>query len=128
MKIYKNVNISSSSFIDGTGGNILKGTKYTINSPYILTGTGTDIIANLDNVTRVTPGKTYYVTCKTNKAWASEHKGNKDEVTIWLYLRKTYDESHYGYDCPVLFSKGGGYYIKDGLWKITIPDGYVMAE
>ena len=115
----------------GGVGNILSGTNYTIQSPFVLTGTSTDIIAETNLTAKVTAGKTYYLLCRSDKPWAPSHGASATtagKVTFWLYLLKTYDTSKYGYDTPALFTNTGSSYIRDGLWRYTIPAGMNMAR
>lgn len=124
----KNGIISSSTILCGEGGNILEGTYANQNNKWNVTGNSVDIIHVTNNVAKVTPGKTYYLTCKTDKEWATVHTGPTNTVAIWLYLCKTYNTTNTGYDNLVLFVKNDSNYIRDGLWKYTIPSGYNMAR
>lgn len=125
----KNGIITASSLIDNTGANILDGTRATSNNPWVLSNTVVDIINVTNNACKVTPGKTYYLTCKTDKTWATQHAGAVGTVAIWLYLYNTYNISNFeNYNKPVCFLKNSQGYIRDGLWKYTIPSGYNMAR
>ena len=127
MSITKQGIITSPNIYESEGTNVLNNTeKYTKSNPYVLSGIGTDIIGVIDMYCRVTPGKVYYFTCQTDSEWASNHAGNKGEVTIWLYLVKIYDPSNTGYDAPILFTSSN--WVEKGIWKYTIPDGYNMAR
>lgn len=129
MEITKQGIITSNEIFEPEGANILfNAGKYTALNPYILTGTGNDIIATLDMYCQVMPGNTYYLTCKLDKEWSSSHgdANARGKGTIWLYLNKTYDSSNMGYDNPVLFTSTSA--IKPGVWKYTIPSGYNMAR
>lgn len=127
MSITKQGIITSPNIYESKGTNILlNAEKYTMSNPWVLTGTVRDIITATDMYCRVTPGKAYYFTCQTDSQWASDHLGNKGEVTIWLYLLKTYDPSNTGYDSPILFTSSD--WVAKGIWKYTIPDGYNMAR
>lgn len=129
MSFNKNGIIKSSNFIDGCAGNILKGNNYTIENPCVLSGTNKDVFSEIHRFAKVTPGKKYYLTAKTTSPWASGHLGDYGTVSIWLYLKKVYDETNWSnYDRPICFTKTGLSYIKDGLWYYTIPDGYNMAS
>ena len=129
MNITKSGIFKSPSINESSGANILfNSEKYTQASPYILSGTGGDIIAVPDMYNRVTPGETYYLTCKTNATWATAHAGGKGQVTIWLYLSKTFNASNTGYDSPINFTSASSTKISDGVWKYTIPSGYNMAR
>lgn len=105
---------------------LINSEKYTVSSPYVISGTRSDLWVITDMYTRVIPNNTYYFTCQTDSQWASGHFGNKGEVTIWLYLLKTYDPSNTGYDSPILFTSSS--WVAKGIWKYKIPDGYNMAR
>lgn len=130
MGITKQGIITSGSIIEPEGANILYNAgKYTALNPYVLTGTGSDIIATLDMYCEVTPGNTYYLTCRLDKEWSASHgysESTKGKGTIWLYLSKTYNASNMGYDNPVCFTSSS--YIKPGVWRYTIPSDYHMAR
>ena len=123
--------MNSSLLITDIGGNILDGTHKTIDNPWVITGSSKDIIYVTDNLTKVTPGKTYYLTCQSDRPWGMH---NTDEaranhtVTVWLYLYKTYNASNYNaYDLPKNFNTRD-YIIREGLWKYTIPSEYTAAR
>lgn len=128
----KNGNVNSSSFINDIGGNILEGTHKTIDDPWVITESSTDIIYVTDNLTKVTPGKTYYLTCQSDRPWGKAHLDAETTanhaVTIWLYLYKVYNVSNYhAYDLPENFT-ARDHIIRQGLWKYTIPSGYTAAR
>ena len=127
MSITKQGIITSPSIYESEGTNILLNSEnYTVNNPYVLSGTSGDIIATTNMYAQVTPGETYYFMSQTDSEWASGHWGNKGEATIWLYLLKTYDPSNTGFDSPILFTSSN--WVAKGIWKYTIPDGYNMAR
>lgn len=125
--IKKNGNIEAIIF-ESSAQNILLGTNYTLESPYVVTGTGTDIYVTTDKYAQVTPGATYYLTCKTDKGWSPGHihANGIGKGTIWLYLSTTYNPSNMGYNSPICFSSSN--WISKGVWKYTIPSGYNMAR
>ena len=127
--IYKNGNIEKQNFYESDAMNLFKGTNYTYEKPYVLSGTANDIYLLIDNYCQVTPGKTYYYLAKCDTEWSDKHgyfEDTKGKATMWLYLCKVYDESNRGYDKPVRFTSKN--MIADGVWKYTIPDGYNMAR
>ena len=127
MSITKQGIITSPNIYESEGTNILLNSeKYTMTNPWIAASSSTDGYITTDMYCRVTPGEVYYFTCQTDSQWASGHFGNKGEVTIWLYLLKTYDPSNLGYDSPILFTSSN--WVAKGIWKYTIPDGYNMAR
>lgn len=133
MSFCKNGNVKSSSFVAGTGGNILRGTRYTEDNKYKHSGSTTDIYTPIDSFSRVTPGKEYYLTAKCSPGWAIDHTpgsnngSNKGKCTIWLYLSKTYNESNmHGYDYAWCYHSLN--WIKEGLWKVTMPSDVNMAR
>lgn len=126
--IKKNGNVHA-NIRESRSCNLFSGKKYTRDDPYILTGTGKDIIVTTDNYTRVTPGKTYYLLCSCYPSWSPSHgysEASAGKCILWLYLRKEYDPSHMGFDSPILFSASN--MISDGVWKYTIPADYNMAR
>lgn len=127
MSITKQGIITSPNIYESEGTNsLLNAEKYTITNPWVLTGKTTDIYTGTHMYCKVTPGKVYYFSCQTDSPWAGGHFGNKGEVTIWLYLCKTYDPSNVGFDAPILFTSSN--WVEKGIWKYTIPDGYNMAR
>lgn len=128
MSFNKNGIISAGAIYESAGANLLiNSEKYTKDRPYIVTGTRTDLYVETDQYCRVTPGKTYYYICQTDGEWSYSH-GNtgSGQVTIWLYLLKTYDPSNTGYDNPICFTSSN--WIRKGIWKYTIPESYNMAR
>lgn len=126
-KIDKNGNVESNNIYESYGTNVLQNTEqYTVEHPYVLTGTGSDIIAVTNQYAKVTPGKTYYLVCQTDKEWNSDHGNGIAKPTIWLYMSKTYDANNEGYDNPVNFTSGN--WVTKGIWKYTVPSGYNMAR
>lgn len=129
MNITKSGIFKSPSINESSGANILLNSeKYTQATPYVVSGTSMDIYQETDMYNRVTPGETYYLTCKTNAPWATDHLGDKGTVTIWLYLLKTFNASNTSYDSPICFVYGASNNIANGVWKYTIPSGYNMAR
>lgn len=129
VQICKSGIVKTDTLYDGNGGNILNGTRYTKENPYILSGKSSDIIAVTNNYAKVIPGTTYYLTAKTDTAWSSAHgysTSTAGKATIWLYLRQTYNSSDTGYDSPILFTSSN--WIKEGVWKYTIPSNMNMAR
>lgn len=130
MKIEKS-GIVNNTITESISQNLLTGTRYSRENPYILTGSESDIIATTNNYTQITPGKTYYLLCSSDKDWGPMHATNGQaeglgKGTIWLYLLKTYDPSNYSYDLPVNFLSTN--MVSKGVWKYTIPEGYNMAR
>ena len=78
---------------------------------------------------QVSPGETYYLTCKTDCEWTPTHTsvGNTGKVSIWLYLSKEYNPSYMGYDSPIPFCADANM-IANGIWKYTIPAGQNMVR
>ena len=129
MSFNKNGIISASAIYESAGANLLiNSEKYTKDSPYIVTGTKSDLCIETNQYCRVTPGKTYYLTSQTDKEWNSGHNnGNKDKVTIWLYIMQEYDPSNiYKYKTPVCFTSSN--WVSKGIWKYTVPSDCNMAR
>ena len=128
MGISKRGIISSSSLYESYSADTLNNSyKYTQASPYVLTGTNSDLIAITDMYCEVTPGSVYYLTCKSDKSWSASHDAHDiGKVTIWLYLSKTYNSSNIYYDYPICFTSSD--WIKEGIWKYSIPSDIHMAR
>ena len=130
MSINKNGVLNTNTINESLGMNILNNAyKYTRTNPYVVSGTNSDIIATTDMFARVSSGETYYLSCKVSPGWSPSHgysDASKGKATIWLYLSKTYNESNYGYDSPILFTSTSA--VTEGVWKYTIPAGYNMAR
>lgn len=119
-----NVRISYQENIDNClNANILD-KKYTEEDPFIAETTSTDGYQPTYQKAVVTPGETYYITAKTDCEWSPSHDTEEartgHKVTLWMYLSKDWT-AYEEYDDPVLLCKNNNYWIKDGLWKITIP-------
>lgn len=120
--------ITASVIKESHGTNVLTNSeKYTADSPYIVTGTAADLYKETDMYGQVTPGKTYYFISNTDKEWNNGHgNGNKDKVTIWLYVSEKFDATSYGYKTPVCFTSAN--WVSKGIWKYTIPTGCNMVR
>ena len=120
--------ITAADFKESCGTNVLTNSdKYTADSPYVVTGKSTDLCVTTDQYAQVTPGKTYYFLSSTDKEWNNGHgNGNKDKVTIWLYVSEKFDATNYGYKTPVCFTSAN--WISKGVWKYTIPAGCNMVR
>ena len=122
--------MTANNIYESSGANIFNNSqKYTSATPWVLTGTSGDIIATTDMYCQVTPGATYYFTCKTSSSWADGHGYNdsrKGKATIWLYLLRTYNASNNGFDSPICFTSSN--MIANGVWKYTIPSDMNMAR
>ena len=128
MGLNKNGIISVSAIYESAGANLLiNSEKYTKDNPYIVTGTASDLYVETDQYCRVTPGKTYYLTCQTDKEWNSGHNnGNKDKVTIWLYVSVEYNPNSYGYKTPLCYTSSN--WISKGVWRYTVPSDCNMIR
>ena len=128
----KNGTVSMNNLRESDGMNLLTNSeKYTAGSPYVVTGTGSDIIATTDMYCQITPGETYYLIAESNPGWADGHgytDARKGKGIIWLYLSKVYNPDSTGYDSPVSFGTASSTKIRDGVWKYTIPSEYNMAR
>lgn len=116
---------------EGLSGNLLNGTRYTKDSPYIITGTKSDNYATTDNYCAVTAGKVYYLVATCYPGWSPQHgysENSNGKGTIWLYLKKTFDASNYGYDTPVCFTANSATKVAEGVWKYIIPTEMNMAR
>lgn len=94
-------------------------------------GTSSDIIVTTDLYAAVIPNATYYLEAKCDSGWADGHgytESRKGKGTIWLYLHNSYDANNYGFDYPVNFNSASSDKVADGIWKYTIPSGYVAAR
>lgn len=94
-------------------------------------GTSGDIIVTTDLYTAVIPNATYYLEAKCDSGWADGHgytESRKGKGTIWLYLHNSYDANNYGFNYPVNFNSASSNKVADGIWKYTIPSGYVAAR
>lgn len=120
--------VTATEIKESCGTNVLTNSdKYTADSPYVVSGTSTDLYVETDQYAQVTPGNTYYLTCSTDKEWNNGHvNGNKDKVTIWLYVSEKFDAGAYGYKTPVCFTSAN--WISAGVWKYTIPSGCNMVR
>lgn len=121
----KSGNIINASFDDPEAHNLLYDSlkQYTQSNPYILTGTGTDIIQVITNkITLPTNlGNTFYLMAKVNPAWSPSygHSTSSDgKATIWYYLSKTTGTIANSYDSPVCYHSNN--WIAPGVWKTII--------
>lgn len=133
MSVTKSGIITSSEIYESEGTNILLNTeKYTRANPFVLSGSNRDIYCSTIMYNRVTPGKTYYLSCQTDSEWSKRHVDASDagdvtgKVTIWLYLLKVFDANNGNFDLPVCFTSSN--WVEKGIWKYTIPAGYNMAR
>lgn len=127
VKTTKNGIIYSDNIYESGGCILLNGAeKYTRSNPYTTTSASTDGWILTDMYAEITPNKTYYLCCETDCPWAKQHPGNKGEVTIWLYMLKTYDPSNFGFDTPYCYTSSN--WVRKGVWKITIPADFYMAR
>lgn len=130
MGIMKRGLVTSSNIHESSGMNLLNNSqKYTSATPWVLSGTSGDNYVETDMYCQVTPGATYYFTCRTDCNWADGHgytDSRKGKATIWLYLLKTYNASNTSYDAPICFTSSN--WVTTGVWKYTIPSEYNMAR
>ena len=106
--------------------------SYTKDNPFSFSSSAKDGIAMTSQRASVTSGSTYYFTAKSDCVWATGHSNNDDtvanhKVTIWLYLSENWT-SYQAYDTPIVFCYQDSRWIKDNLWKITIPSGKNWAS
>lgn len=108
---------------DNLSSNILS-QSYTKDNPFSFSSSAKDGIAITSQRASVTPGSTYYFTAKSDCVWSIDHGGDdartNHKVTIWLYLSENWT-SYSNYDTPIVFCYQDSRWIKDNLWKITIP-------
>lgn len=116
MSIYKNGIVSAQNIYEQRGLDLLINSgKYTVTSPYVISGTTGDNYNETDMYCQVTPGKQYYLLGNCS-SWSPAH-GPKSSTygkgTLWLYLSETYNPSSFGYKTPVCYNSSN--WIRGGM-------------
>lgn len=97
--------------------------KYTIDSPYVLSGTSNDIYKAICNkvVLPTDLGNTFYLMAECSPSWAPAHgysTASAGKATILEYLSKSTTADAGSYDSAVCYHSNN--WIKEGIWKTTI--------
>ena len=132
MVINKNGNIKVDNIYESEAMNILEGDYYTVKNPCIVSGKNTDIYKVPNIYAKVDAQKTYYLTAKCNRLWASGHypSYDKDKIsfqkaTLFIYLKKDYVGAVdlLKFDSAANLNSSSNM-IDDGVWEYTIPNGF----
>lgn len=126
----KNGIISSNNIHECKATNVLLNSEnYTINNPYILSGTTSDLYKTTNMYQQVSPNETYYLCCNTDSEWSPKHGSDSNTIgkaTIWLYEYEVFDPNSTSFTNSICFKASN--MIANGIWKYTVNENINMVK